>query len=288
MSGETLRGYTAVFELFLRVMPEVGDIEDLQPQMLIEFFKRIDTRARIVGKNTVKVGVKGSTIKTQWSKLNVFFSWLQTNGHIKANPLTSFKPPHPRYEDPKALENNSIHKLYAAISLHSINSLLLRRDIMMLGLLLYCGLRKSELLALHVRDVDIIKREVVVRAETSKTKNWRVLKIHPTLLLHIQDYYKERKLKVLKTGFLLVSNKGDSRLTADGLKHWVVSISKKSGVSFHLHQLRHTFACKLAEADVNPFKIQKLLGHTSLAMTLKYIRSLQTEKMEEDISKISF
>jgi hypothetical protein len=69
---ETTRGYKAVFDLFLKVMPEVSDIGKLSPEMLNEFFRRIETRQRIVGKKIVS-GVKKSTIKTLWSKLNVFF-----------------------------------------------------------------------------------------------------------------------------------------------------------------------------------------------------------------------
>ena len=72
------------------------------------------------------------------------------------------------------------------------------------------------------------------------------------------------------------------------LKHWVKSLIKKSGVKLHLHQFRHTFACKLAEADTNLFKIQKLMGHASITMTMKYARSLQTSDMADDIAKISF
>jgi integrase len=115
-----------------------------------------------------------------------------------------------------------------------------------------------------------------------------VLKIHPTLFLHLKDYFKERKFRGLKTEHLLVAYRGDKGLTREGLKNWVARMCVKSGVRFHLHQLRHTFACKLAEADVHPFKIQKMMGHTSLAMTVKYVRSMRTENMEEDINKIAF
>ena len=38
---ETVRGYKAVFTLFLKVMPEVTEINLLTPEMLNEFFKRI-------------------------------------------------------------------------------------------------------------------------------------------------------------------------------------------------------------------------------------------------------
>ena len=287
LSPETIRGYSAVFSLFLKVMPEISVFEDLTPEMLVQFFERIETRERIVGRNTIKTGVKNSTVKTQWSKLHVFFVWLEAKRLIKSNPLKSIKPPTPCYEDPRALEDKDIHRMYSAITLHSRNSLLLRRDLMMVSLLLYTGLRKNEFISLHVRDVDLDKREIVVRAESSKSRNRRVLKIHPTLALHLKDYFKERNSRSLKTEKLIIANRGDCGLTSEGLKHWVNTLIQKSGVRFHLHRFRHTFACKLAEADVHPFKIQKMMGHTSLVMTMKYVRSMRTENMEEDIQRIT-
>lgn len=78
LRSETIRGYIAVFGLFSKVMPEVSSTDELSSEMLNLFFKRIKTRSRIVGRNTVKTGVKNSTIKTQYSKLTVFL-----NGFVK-------------------------------------------------------------------------------------------------------------------------------------------------------------------------------------------------------------
>jgi integrase/recombinase XerD len=282
----TILGYKAVFFLFLKVMPEVSGVEYLTSEMLTEFFKRIDTRQRVVGK-TIKSGVKKSTIRTFWYKLNGFFMWLDQRGYIAENPLRTIKPPQVEYIDFRRLKDQEIHKIYSAIVCHSTNSFVLRRDTVMVSLLLYCGIRKGEFLSLQVRDVDLYKDEIIIRGETSKSKKTRILKIHPTLSLHLRDYFKERNLDKLKTEHLLVSVKEDSGLTEFGLKHWVKTLSEKAGVKFYLHQFRHTFACKLAEANVNIFKIQKMMGHTDIAMTMKYVRSLSTEDMEHDINKIS-
>ena len=282
----TIQGYKAVFDLFLKVMPEVSSIEYLTPEMLTEFFKRIETRQRVVG-NSITSGVKKSTIRTFWFKLHVFFVWLHKRGYIEENPLKTIKPPQVEYIDFRRLTDREIHKIYAAIVCHSANSFMMRRDTAMISLLLYCGLRKGEFVSLQIRDIDLYKNEIIIRGETSKSKRTRILKIHPTLALHLKDYIKERNVNGLKTEHLFASIKKDCGLTVFGLKHWVDTLIKKSGIDFHLHQFRHTFACKLAEANVNVFKIQKMMGHTDIAMTMKYVRSLRTEDMENDINKIS-
>jgi integrase/recombinase XerD len=284
---ETIRGYRAVFHLLLRVMPEITGTELLTQSMLNEFFRRIKTRPRRTGKGSLKIGVKNSTIKTQWSKLNVFFAWLYRQGIVRENPLKNIRPPQVIYDDYRRLENKDIHRIYSAITRCSSNVFMLRRDTMMVSMLLFCGLRKTELISLQVRDIDLTKKEITIRGETSKSKKTRVLKLHPTLVLHIKDYLRERNVRRLNTEYLLASNRGDSGLTREGLMHWVDSLITKSGVKFHLHRFRHTFACKLAEADTNVFKIQKMMGHTNISMTAKYMRSMRTEEMGDDIEKIT-
>lgn len=39
----------------------------------------------------------------------------------------------------------------------------------------------------------------------------------------------------------------------------------------HPHSLRHTFGTRLGEADVNVKKIQRLMGHADIKMTLRYV-----------------
>ena len=286
---ETIRGYKAVFNLFLKVMPEVTELADLTPEMLNEFFKRIQTRIRIVGRDTPKVGVKNSTIKTQWTKLNVFFDWLEKRGYIgkEENPLEEIKPPRVNYDDYKRLEDAEINRIYSSIVIYSTTPLMLRRDTLMISLLLYLGIRKGEFISLQVKDLDLPKRRITIRGETSKSGRTKILPINPTLLLHLKDYLEERKRMGYRTEYLIVSTREDRGLSREGLKHWVNSIIRKSGVKFHLHQFRHTFACKLTENGTASLSLQKLMGHASITMTAKYTRSLRAENMMAEVSRIS-
>lgn len=288
LSAETVKGYAAVFDLFVSLMPEITSVEYLKTEILVEFFRRLQIRERIVGRNTVKVGVQNSTVKTYWSKLNSFFLWLYTKGILSANPLRNIRPPQPVYEDIRELTEDRIRKLYSAITLHSPNSLILRRDIAMISLLLFCGLRRGEFISLEARDIDFERQLLTVRGNTSKARKIRHIPLHPTVLLHLRDYLTERNKRRYTTQYLIVSCNSDKGLSLHGLKHWVKSLSRKSGVKFHLHQMRHAFACNLARKDVNAVKIQKLLGHASLDMTMTYLRSISTKDMQDDINRLWF
>ena len=288
LQSETLRGYKEVFHLFVLVMPEITETKALTFEMLIEFFKRIQFRERIVGRGIIKTGIKNSTVKTYHSKLNIFFEWLLKNSMIPDNPLHKIKPPEVNYEDKRALDDTDVRKLYSAVTLHSQNSLVLRRDTAMLSLLLFSGIRLGEFISLEVRDIDFEKEILTIRGQMSKSKRTRYIPLHPTLKFHLQDYISERNKLKYTTQYLIVSNVSDRPLSRNGLKHWVNNMCKKSGVKFHIHRFRHSFACNLANKDVNAAKIQKLLGHSSLNMTMTYLRSINTEDLKNEINRLSF
>ena len=284
---ETIKSYKIVFDHFTKMMPEVTTTESLTREMLNEFFKRISTRERIVGRDTVKTGLEDSTIKTYGTKLNTFFVWLIQGKLIKENPLEHIKLRHPEYKDKRALEDEEVKRIYSAIMLHSQNALLLKRDIAMVSILFFCGLRLGEFISLQVTDVNFEKQLLTVRSETSKSKTTRYVPIHPTLKLHLKEYIKERNIRKYTTSNLFVSNNEDKGLSRAGLKHWVKRLIKLSGVKFHLHRFRHCFATNLAKNDVHLVKISKLMGHTDIRMTMAYLRSIDAGDLQDDINKLS-
>ena len=52
-----------------------------------------------------------------------------------------------------------------------------------------------------------------------------------------------------------------------------IDLEKKTGIPFHCHLLRHTFAALLTEKGVPLTTVQYLLGHKSLGMTAHYAQS---------------
>ena len=282
---ETLRGYTQTFTTFCKLVPELS-LESLTSLTVTKFFKILHERKRVIGKGIVKTGVKKSTIATYWGKLNNFFEWLRVKRYIAVNPLSEMKYPAPVYEDRKFLHKENIEKIFTAIHTNFNNNLLLlKRNLVIFYILLFCGLRREELLLLQVRDIDLERRVLTVRAETSKIPRTRYLPLHSTLVSHLKDYLKERKH--LTTQYLIVSSMRDDRLSYDGLKHLVQRLNAQSGVRFHLHQLRHTFAVNFLKSSNNIAKLKQLLGHSDIKMTLVYLRCLPTNEMRGDIENMS-
>jgi len=55
-----------------------------------------------------------------------------------------------------------------------------------------------------------------------------------------------------------------------GPDHMVRNLIKLSGVKFHWHQFRHTFACRYLEAGGTLASLQQILGHSTVVITQRY------------------
>lgn len=282
----TLIGYRASYDLF-RKLSHVT-IDSLTTESLTNFFKEMQTRTRIVGNGIEKNGVKDSTVATYAMKLNVFFEWLVREKHISENPIKKLPKYRPVYDDKRALRKGDIEYIRTAIENHSTTLLQKKRDRAMISTLLFCGIRRGELLGLQVTDVNLEKRKLTVKGETSKSKLTKILPINPILVMILEDYLEERKRKGYKTPQLFASLITDKGLSMDGLIHWTRRLKKLSGVKFHLHRFRHTFPTNLAEKGVSLFKISRLMGHKDIRMTQVYLRSLGSEDLESEMNLMTF
>jgi site-specific recombinase XerD len=284
----TIRASEQAYKQFIRVVPEIESCHEVTPAVLTVFFQRLQTRERIVGRDTKVIGIRAVTVRAYACRLKTFFKWLKDRKHIPDNPFDTFKIPTPQFTDHRALTGDEIKRIMGCIVQHSASNFIMKRDLAMIGILTFCGLRRTELISLEMKDVDIDTGFITVRSETSKSKRTRKLPINVFLRPYLREYMAIRKQRKCKAVRFFVSQGKDRDLTLHGLKHWVERIVKKSGVKFHLHRLRHTFATNLGIQGVGAIKIQKLMGHSDLRMTQMYLRSIEAEELSEDINKISF
>jgi integrase len=275
----TITGYSDVFRQFTLSFPRITNTHDLVPQLVTEFLR--------------KAGVHGSrlsTIHTYYNKLIVFFRWLEEQNHLDQGFCKQvIKPPAPKYEDDKALKEADISKIISAIASHGTDSaLLFKRDMLIVHILLYTGIRKGELMGLRVQDVDLFSQNLYINGATSKSKKSRQIPISKNLLRHLKSYLDERHKSGFQGEALLISPHTNSAFTQHGLKHWVNKYKKLSGVHFHVHQFRHTLACTMAKHNADIVSIKSVLGHASIKMTERYLRSIRSENARGVLDHISY
>ncbi len=288
LRSETLRGYEACFNLFIKIFPE-ATLDILTPEIMTEFFKRLQTRERLVGKTKIVTGIKNSTIATYRNKLDKFFKWLKAKNYLKKNPFLGVPYPDVSYSDKKYLGKEDVERIFSAIafSLQWKSVLIKRRNLAMFSVLLYCGLRKGELIGLKLLDINLDEHQLTVRAETSKSKRNRVLPLNPVVIAALKEYLEERRRGHYNTPYLWVSGSGDAPFTRAGFKHLVVQVVVASGVKFHPHQFRHTFAANLVNGGTDVYRVKKLLGHSDIRMTDAYLRQLPVSSLQGDVERLT-
>ncbi len=152
-----------------------------------------------------------------------------------------------------------------------LGSLRTYRDRAMAGLMLLCGLRAGEVLALQVSDVDVGARWLRV---TGKGAKERRVPLDVDVAGLIQTYLLAERPETASTTLFVVA-KGPNRgqpLTPAGLRTIFRYHRARAGVpAGHPHALRHTFGTALAEAGVDLAVMQALLGHTYVDTTARYV-----------------
>jgi integrase/recombinase XerD len=128
------------------------------------------------------------------------------------------------------------------------------------------GLRVSEVVALHVADID--SRRMVIRVRQGKGRKDRDVMLSPRLLAVLREYWKATR----PAENLFPGNVPGKPISAAAVERACRGACEAAGLGKHVtvHTFRHCFATHLLEAGTNLRTIQLLLGHRSLGTTAVY------------------
>jgi site-specific recombinase XerD len=126
------------------------------------------------------------------------------------------------------------------------------------------GMRCSEQYSLAWPDVDFARRILTIRRSKHGEKRYVPLNsVAVTMLEFLQARAPESG-----SGRVFLGVKGEPLLSP---RHWFDKAVKKAGIkNFTWHDLRHTFASRLAMKGVDLRRIQELMGHKTIQMTCRY------------------
>jgi integrase len=135
-------------------------------------------------------------------------------------------------------------------------------------------MRRGEILQLRWSEVDFDNR--MIHLETSKSGKPRTIELCDTVYNALAVWKKK--------GRYVFANERTGKPFTD-IKNAFHALIKKAGIdNFRFHDLRHTFASINAMRGENAFVIQKLLGHSTLEMALRYSH-LSRDKERDAMTK---
>lgn len=129
-----------------------------------------------------------------------------------------------------------------------------------------CGLRLSEVLVLRVADID--KERRLLRIEQGKGAKDRLVPLSPALLEALRGYWRLYRPRE----WLFAGRRGEP-LSSTALQRVYTRAKERAGVNKEggIHALRHAYATHQLAAGLPVERLQRLMGHTSIHTTLRYV-----------------
>jgi integrase len=155
---------------------------------------------------------------------------------------------------------------------HFLGRLRRYRDLAIVQLLLFCGLRSDEVLRLELDDLLFDEQRVRVRGKGDRE---RVVPLSDSLAVLLRDYVRFERPTCCRTGHVFVVLQGRRRgqsMTAAGLRSLFRRRRRRPELAHaNPHRFRHTFGADMARAGVRLPMRQKMMGHVAPSTTLQYI-----------------
>lgn len=156
------------------------------------------------------------------------------------------------------------------------------RDLAIVSLMLFCGLRSREVITITLQDIDFTRLIVRVMGKGNRERH---APITENLARILRRYLDLERPENSVTDFLFVVLQGHRR--GHGMGYWGLrslfrSRRKDSSLSrANPHRFRHTFGTDMAKNGVKLTTLQRLMGHSTLEMTTKYINFSMIDVHEE-------
>ena len=203
-------------------------------------------------------GLSDATLRSRWVALRSVYRWLVEEDELEVSPLAKVMVAKGEAPPISVLEDGQLRVLLKACEGKDFYA---RRDLAMIRLFLAAGLRKSELAAIAVEDLDLAARIVVVRWHPKGSKRHAGGALRPGHLASAIDRYKRIRARHRLAAHRILFLGRSGQLSPNGPGIIVDNRARRAGIGHvHPHQLRHTFAHRFLSAGGNDGDLQKLGG----------------------------
>lgn len=273
MSSNTLIAYSSdlqQFALYISDTFQVKNLFEVNSSMI-----RSWTISLIEQKDTA------STVNRKISCLKSFYKFQLKNETIKSNPTSKIIRPKIAKRLPKDVSAPKLMDIKDKLELNiSENDFDAIRDYTMFMTFYLCGIRRSELIDITWKQIDLSLKQISV---IGKGKKQRFIPVKDELIELFHRYKNAIDIFKLENSedivFILENGKKlYPNFVYRTIKKYLSEVSSQSGIG--PHTLRHSFATHLLNEGAELNAIKGLLGHSSLASTQVYTHS-SIEKLKQ-------
>jgi integrase/recombinase XerC len=231
---------------------------------------------------SLKGNVSPSTEYRNYSGCRQFFAWCVREGELDVSPMVNVRPP--KVPEPRTvmLTTDQMRALLADCSGKDFVS---RRDTAIVMVLADTGMRRAELSALTLDDVDLRARVAYV---VGKGRRPRTVPFGARTAQALDRYLRLRRQHAMADRpNLWLAEKGRGVLTHDGIRQMLARRGESIGVRVHAHMFRHGFADAWLRSGGSPNDLQELAGWRSPQMVNRYAAANRAERAREAYRRLS-
>lgn len=271
---DTYRYNVGLFISYLREF-EVVDLDDVLPLHIKKFIKHQQA-----------LGSKASYINVLIKSLRAYFSYLQKEDYLEVDLMRKIKL---LKEEVTIIETFTDNEIQAMLQVYDFKTYLNARNKMIIALFVDTGIRMAELINLQYDWIGDTTIKIL-----GKGKKWRYVSISLNLKKYMIRYERVRasyfKDKVLESNNYILSRSGRP-LTSVQVENVVRECGKKAKVRDTIrcspHTIRHYFTQANIRNGLDVYSTSRLLGHSNINITKRYLQGLQDDTILELASTTS-
>ena len=254
---KTTTTYSMKHTLDKYILPEIGEykINQITPLQLQKFFASLRDKDNfnLTGK------VSDKTVYRVYKIMRNMFNKATEWEFVSENPIIHIRIKNVKHRETIIYSKN---ELLQTLNLLRKENVVIDKTIF--SLLITTGIRKCELLGLHIDDINLIDKTININRNLNYDKfNHKYIEVPP------------------KTNTSYVNNNG-KRIGFDYLIYrWNKFINKYNLKRVTLHGLRHSY-CSMQINDnkyLNIPMVSKLMGHSQIFTTLKYLHCTESKNV---------
>jgi integrase/recombinase XerD len=230
-----------------------------------------------------KKGTSYTSISRYLTAIRMFYRYLTAEKRIKEDITTLLDTPKTWKRIPNVLSYGMIQKLLDAPDVSTIYGI---RDKAILELMYATGTRVSEVITLHINDVNLMASYIRCLGKGQKE---RIVPLSDVAIKYINIYLNKSRPQLVNkkrlSDYLFLDRIG-STLRRETIWKMIRRYGSLSGLKIKIypHLLRHSFATHLLEGGADLRYVQEMLGHSNIATTQIYTH-INKEHLKELFKK---
>lgn len=245
-----------------------------------------------------KTGNKPKTLQLIITALNHFFNFLVAEHHLNENPASNVKIQGVKRKTlQEILTPNELETIYKSYNTKIIkqekkntppqinNELARKRNKIILGLLIYQGLKVEDLTKLQLQDLQLREGKIILHK--SKRTEGRMLKLESHQIIDLLDYVNDTRKQILQTTNKVTTqvfiSVGTSLNLANSIQKLVKIVKENNPKLKDIKQIRASVITNWLKVH-NLRKTQYMAGHRYVSSTESY-QVNNIDALHEDITK---